>query len=105
MRCPNFNRDGAHVLRDKRGTFCDACGKPVRENGAHDGDGPTFQLTIELGNDAMRTGSDIAGALGQVATRLTHDEFTGADLGPDAEASGRIRDENGNTVGTWSVTA
>ncbi len=49
-----------------------------------------FTLTIELGNDAMRTRADVGRALAQLARspRFSGDE-------------GKIRDENGNTVGSW----
>jgi hypothetical protein len=50
-----------------------------------------FILTIELGNDAMQTEMDIANALREIASRIT---LTGKD-------GGVIRDENGNTVGSW----
>lgn len=51
-----------------------------------------FTLTIELGNDAMQTGADIADALRRVAAR--QEEW---ERGTD----GAIRDENGNTVGRY----
>jgi hypothetical protein len=52
-----------------------------------------FTLSIELGNEAMQTGEDVARALREVAKKL--------DGGDD---SGRIRDENGNTVGEWDLS-
>ena len=52
-----------------------------------------FKLEIRLGNDAMQTMDDIAGALERVAVGNIHD---GRD-------TGRIFDYNGNTVGTWSI--
>ena len=58
-----------------------------------------FTLEIELGNDAMQTGQDVAGALRKEAQRLA--EFCKKDLRPGAE--GLIRDVNGNTVGKWQV--
>lgn len=51
----------------------------------------TFALTIELGNDTMQSGPDVAGALREVADRIEH----------DLEARGTIRDANGNTVGRY----
>lgn len=57
-----------------------------------------FVLTIQLGNDAMRTWADVARALREVAR--TVDE-------PDSEASivvyeqEAIHDVNGNRVGGW----
>jgi Ran GTPase-activating protein (RanGAP) involved in mRNA processing and transport len=56
-----------------------------------------FTLTIEMGNDAMRTYGDIA-----QATRLLFSDF--ANRGDELlqDGSGRIYDANGNKVGTWS---
>jgi hypothetical protein len=54
----------------------------------------TFRLTIEMENEAMRSRRDVAGALRGLAKRLE-----------DGESEGRIMDENGNTVGRFSVTA
>lgn len=63
-----------------------------------------FRLEIELGNAAMLTGEDVGGALRKVARRV---EELGA--GPEREFAageeGSIRDENGNTVGRWAVSA
>ena len=53
-----------------------------------------FKLKITLGNDAMRTGEDIAHALQEVADRVEQHDDT----------AGRIFDANGNTVGKWEVT-
>ena len=66
-----------------------------------------FTLTINLGNDAMRTGEDLAAALHAVADKLAS---LGGDpvedlIEDDYDASGRIRDENGNTCGRWGINA
>ena len=58
-----------------------------------------FTIKIELGNDAMRTGFDIAGALKDVARAVGHFEDL-TERGTVAK-EGRIRDLNGNTVGEW----
>ena len=50
-----------------------------------------FTLTIELGNDAMRSKRDVAKALEVVADRLR-----------SQVAEGKIRDVNGNTVGSFA---
>ena len=57
-----------------------------------------FILKINLGNEAMLTGYDIAGALRDIADKVNDNE----DM---LEFSGekRILDINGNSVGTWSV--
>lgn len=60
-----------------------------------------FKLTIELGNDAMSRYDDVADALAKLAKTLRH----GTDDLVGAADAGRIRDINGNTVGTWEVTA
>lgn len=58
-----------------------------------------LKLEITLGDDAMQTGNDLAGALRSVATlfeeRLPH--------GVGSGAQGIIRDLNGNTVGSWEM--
>jgi len=53
----------------------------------------TFSLKIELGNDAMRTDEDIAGALLQLAKRIRTDGLFDS----------AIRDINGNVVGYYEV--
>ncbi len=53
----------------------------------------TFTLTIELGNAAMQGPDDLASALRDIA-----DEVEARTEYPRS-----IRDENGNTVGTWTV--
>jgi len=57
-----------------------------------------FILKITLGNEAMQTGYDIAGALRDIADKINDNE----DM---REFSGqkRIMDVNGNTVGSWQV--
>lgn len=55
----------------------------------------TFTLTIELGNDAMQTGADVARALREVADRAEW-----SLVGHMA-----IMDDNGNRVGSWFVSA
>lgn len=58
-----------------------------------------FTLTIELGNDAMQDSNDVAAALHTVASYLR-----GSGSWDDIDA-GMVRDDNGNTVGSWEVTA
>jgi hypothetical protein len=57
-----------------------------------------FTLEIELGNDAMQTGYNVARAMREASNHVA--ELVKKDL-PGAE--GRIRDVNGNTVGKWQV--
>ena len=58
-----------------------------------------FVLSIKLGNEAMITGYDIAGALREIADKINDNEdmreFSGCDRW--------IGDINGNKVGTWKV--
>ena len=51
----------------------------------------SFKLEIELGNDSMQSGPDVARALRQVAIRIEN----------NLEARGAIVDANGNTVGHY----
>ena len=56
-------------------------------------------IEIELGNDAMQTGQHVARVLRDVARRVKAAYVSPIDR-PDER---RIRDENGNTIGTWRV--
>jgi hypothetical protein len=56
-----------------------------------------FTLEIELGNEAMQGSSDVARALRATADRIQgHGHFAGENSAP-------VRDDNGNTVGSWAV--
>jgi len=56
-----------------------------------------YKLEIELGNEAMLSGADVADALRAVADRIDVDQ-------PMIEQHNYgISDRNGNRVGTWSV--
>ena len=59
-----------------------------------------FVLTIDIGNDAMQTGDDVADAVRQVSRNLAANIDT---FRPDD--TGRVFDANGNTVGGWSIEA
>lgn len=62
----------------------------------------TFKLTIELGNAEMQTGRNVAQALKSIAEKVEDTEdFSEADV---YDRTGKIRDDNGNTVGKWAVT-
>ncbi len=61
----------------------------------------TFRLTIVLGNAAMQTPADIAGALREVADRIGD----GHDPAVPTGTPGIIRDLNGAVVGAWEVDA
>lgn len=56
-----------------------------------------FTLTIKLGNAAMQTGQDVAGALADVVRDVIHWEDLSGMMRP-------IIDDNGNRVGEWEVT-
>ena len=60
-----------------------------------------FALTVNLGNDAMRTVEDVAFALEQTAVNATR--HVASDRTFTAGDSGLIRDSNGNAVGVWAV--
>ena len=55
-----------------------------------------FTLTIELGNQAMQTGSDVIKSIRESLKGEEELEF-------DREVSGRLWDENGNIVGHWEA--
>jgi hypothetical protein len=55
-----------------------------------------FTLQIELGNDAMSTANDVANALYALAGRMAGDDSS-------LSGAGSVRDDNGNTVGRWSI--
>lgn len=62
-----------------------------------------FTLEIELGNDAMQDGNDVARALHSLADKMALRECEYGDgLYYDGSAVG-IKDANGNTVGKWEV--
>lgn len=56
-----------------------------------------FTLTIMLGNEAMQTGVEIADALRKVADHVQNVGYGTSDI------EGKIRDENGNTVGSYQT--
>lgn len=58
-----------------------------------------MKLTVEinLGNDAMRTGGDVAAKLDQLADLI-------GGWNPLFEGHREILDRNGNTVGRWALT-
>lgn len=56
-------------------------------------------LKVELGNDAMKDGSDLSAALKNVANRF-ESEYLFIRGGEEA----KIYDANGNHVGSWSVS-
>ena len=58
----------------------------------------TFSLEITLGNTAMQTREDVARALEAIAQRLR-------GLPPVHIDHGYVKDNNGNTVGSWQLTA
>lgn len=56
----------------------------------------TFELKIELGNDAMQDGADVARLLRKLAKQIDWERFTASDYG-------NCMDVNGNTVARWEV--
>jgi hypothetical protein len=57
-----------------------------------------FTLEITLGNDAMRTRTDIEQALRELGQNLRYMSDP-----PESGDSGKIMDVNGNSVGKWEV--
>lgn len=57
-----------------------------------------FTLEIELGNDAMQTRRDVESALRKLGQNVKYMSDP-----PEDGDEGTIRDDNGNTVGKWTV--
>jgi hypothetical protein len=57
-----------------------------------------FTVEIELGNAAMSTSDDVARGLREIADRVEGFEVM------DLREKMRLRDENGNTVGSFVVS-
>lgn len=62
-----------------------------------------FRLDIELGNDAMKTGEDLAQVIQGVANTVRKYNADELAQAADETHSMRLRDVNGNTVGSWRV--
>lgn len=62
-----------------------------------------FLLEIELDNEAMQSRADIRWAIQRQLFRKWEDEGE-VHIAINGAAYGTIRDDNGNTVGKWSVT-
>lgn len=59
----------------------------------------TVTIRIQMGNDAMQTGSDLAAALRKLAAHVEgYEKIRHPSFPPHS-----IRDENGNTVGKLKV--
>lgn len=55
-----------------------------------------FTLTMELGNKAMKSGTDLGDALTQLATRMGYIEYS--------NKIGHIEDRHGYAVGKWELS-
>jgi hypothetical protein len=62
----------------------------------------TFTLTIELGNDGMCSFAHIGEALYKLAHNF-ESEHANAATADAYDRSGKVRDTNGNTVGSWEI--
>ena len=65
---------------------------------------PRFVIEIALGNEAMQTGRDVADALMRTALHI-EDNTMAIHEGNAGLFVGAVIDRNGNTVGSWEVTA
>lgn len=61
-----------------------------------------FLLEIDMGNEAMQGPDDLAHALDRTAKRIASGEMA---LHPHDGDTAKIRDANGNTVGSWRLVA
>ena len=55
-----------------------------------------FVLTVQLGNERMKTGEDVGRLLKDISEVIEHFEFTQG-------VSSSVSDDNGNKVGKWSI--
>lgn len=62
-----------------------------------------FVLTIEFGNDAMQTFSDLRQVLHTAATKVASGRGFVAVCPDHVGDNGALRDENGNRVGGWHI--
>ena len=59
----------------------------------------TFTLTLNLGNEAMQTAEDISNALTRAAGWI--EDYAAREVEHGGSMS--LKDQNGNTVGMWTV--
>lgn len=62
-----------------------------------------LKVEIEIGNDAMVTGDDLARAVHRVAESVANILDDGEPIKHSLLASSNVRDDNGNRVGSWSI--
>lgn len=62
-----------------------------------------LQITIEIGNEAMSTGTDLARAVKRVAKSIDNIFEGGEPILDSTIVASNIRDDNGNRVGNWIV--
>lgn len=62
-----------------------------------------LNVRIELGNDAMRTGSDVREALQNMANKIYDLRMIEDLVSDDVLDAGKIKDVNGNTVGYFTL--
>jgi hypothetical protein len=98
-RC-DYRGDVPTTLGEDARNYDHAHGKCSLERSS---EGMRFTLTIELGNEVMSSGADVAEALRHIATTLEAIDPEGT---PEAMVGhmGAIADENDNPVGGWEIT-
>lgn len=64
-----------------------------------------FSVTIDLGNDAMQNGFEVAESLEGIAERIRGIYDIPHHIESGGEIYGRAYDLNGNPVGQWVVEA
>ena len=73
---------------------------PVAPGAPRSNGRPALDVHIELGNDAMLTGHDLADALVALAGRLRSSH----GISPARDDAAIIRDVNDNNVGSWNIS-
>lgn len=62
-----------------------------------------LKIEIEIGNEAMQTGTDLARAVKRVAKSIDNIFEGGEPISHGLLGSSTVRDDNGNRVGGWTI--
>jgi hypothetical protein len=60
-------------------------------------------VSVEIGNDAMMTGEDLAKAVKRVSKSISNIFEGGEPILDSTIISATVRDNNGNRVGWWGI--
>jgi hypothetical protein len=60
-------------------------------------------VSVEIGNDAMMTGDELAAAVKRASKSIKNIYEGGEPIGEATFIRNNIRDDNGNRVGWWGI--